>query len=161
MSLVFNYSFAEEATKTADEENELEETNEVFLEELVEDYEEIPGFFITFRDPETNQIYLKVDKDQLKKEFIYFAHTLNSVVSTGKVKGSYLDKGIIQIEKDYENLRFKRVLTNYTFDENNPLKRSEGANTSDSTFAVLPIKGKTKDKDGYPVSYTHLTLPTR
>ena len=50
MSLVFNYSFAEEATKTADEENELEETNEVFLEELVEDYEEIPGFFITFRD---------------------------------------------------------------------------------------------------------------
>ena len=87
MSLVFNYSFAEEATKTADEENELEETNEVFLEELVEDYEEIPGFFITFRDPETNQIYLKVDKDQLKKEFIYFAHTLNSVVSTGKVKG--------------------------------------------------------------------------
>ncbi|GIR87312.1 MAG: hypothetical protein CM15mP86_07710 [Gammaproteobacteria bacterium] len=44
MSLVFNYSFAEEATKTADEENELEETNEVFLEELVEDYEEIPGF---------------------------------------------------------------------------------------------------------------------
>ena len=158
MSLVFNYSFAEEATKTADEENELEETNEVFLEELVEDYEEIPGFFITFRDPETNQIYLKVDKDQLKKEFIYFAHTLNSVVSTGKVKGSYLDKGIIQIEKDYENLRFKRVLTNYTFDENNPLKRSEGANTSDSTFAVLPIKGKTKDKDGYLVEITQLLL---
>ena len=44
VSLIFNYSFAEEATKTADEENELEETNEVFLEELVEDYEEIPGF---------------------------------------------------------------------------------------------------------------------
>ena len=158
MSLVFNYSFAEEATKTADEENELEETNEVFLEELVEDYEEIPGFFITFRDPETNQIYLKVDKDQLKKEFIYFAHTLNSVVSTGKVKGSYLDKGIIQIEKDYENLRFKRVLTNYTFDENNPLKRSEGAYTSVSTFAVLPIKVKTKDEDGFLIEITQLLL---
>ena len=71
MSLIFNYSFAEEATKTADEENELEETNEVFLEELVEDYEEIPGFFITFRDPETNQIYLKVDKDQLKLSLIH------------------------------------------------------------------------------------------
>ncbi|GIR87313.1 MAG: hypothetical protein CM15mP86_07720 [Gammaproteobacteria bacterium] len=49
-------------------------------------------------------------------------------------------------------------MTNYTFDENNPLKRSEGANTSDSTFAVLPIKGKTKDKDGYLVEITQLLL---
>ena len=32
ISLVFNYAFAEEATKSADVENELEETNEVFLE---------------------------------------------------------------------------------------------------------------------------------
>ena len=53
MSLVFNYSFAEEATKTADEENELKETNEVFLEELVEDYEEIPVSYTHLRAHET------------------------------------------------------------------------------------------------------------
>ena len=157
LAIFSNFMVAEDSTKP-EEENKAKEKQETFIEEMVEDYEEIPGFFTTYRDPETNQIYLKINEKQLEKEFIYFAHSLNSVVSTGKVKGSYIDKGIFKIEKDYDNLRFIRVLTNFTFDENNPLQRSEGANTSDSTFAVLPIKGKTEEKDSFLIEITGLLI---
>ena len=126
---------AEEKPIIADDDAaSIEEKKETYIEELVEDFEEIPGFFITFRDPEKNKIFLKINKDQLNNEFIYFAHALNGVASSGKVKGSYLDEGIFKIEKDYNYLRFSRVLTNYYFDENSPLSNSKGANVSNSTF---------------------------
>ena len=52
---------AEDSTKP-EEENKAKEKQETFIEEMVEDYEEIPGFFMTYRDPETNQIYLKINE---------------------------------------------------------------------------------------------------
>ena len=61
-------------TQTKPEEENKAKEKETFIEEMVEDYEEIPGFFTTYRDPETNQIYLKINEEQLEKEFIYFAH---------------------------------------------------------------------------------------
>ena len=148
---------AEEETETViEEDNDSEE--EIYIEELVEDYDEIPGFFLTYRDPETNQIFLKISDDQLKKEFIYFAHSLNGVAASGKVKGSYIDEGVFKIEKDYENLRFSRVLTNYVFDEGSPLARSRGANISDSTFQVFSIKGKNKEENEYLIDVTSMLL---
>ena len=93
---------AEEKPIIADDDAaSIEEKKETYIEELVEDFEEIPGFFITFRDPEKNKIFLKINKDQLNNEFIYFAHALNGVASSGKVKGSYLDEGIFKIEKGF------------------------------------------------------------
>jgi hypothetical protein len=148
---------AEEETETViEEDNDSEE--EIYIEELVEDYDEIPGFFLTYRDPETNQIFLKISDDQLKKEFIYFAHSLNGVAASGKVKGSYIDEGVFKIEKDYENLRFSRVLTNYVFDEGSPLARSRGANISDSTFQVFSIEGKNKEENEYLIDVTSMLL---
>ena len=148
---------AEEETESVIEEDKDSE-EEIYIEELVEEYDEIPGFFLTYRDPETNQIFLKISDDQLKKEFIYFAHSLNGVATSGKVRGSYIDEGVFKIEKDYENLRFSRVLTNYVFDEGSPLARSKGANISDSTFQVFSIKGKNKEGNEYLIDITSMLL---
>jgi hypothetical protein len=115
---------AEENTGTVDEDaSAAEEEKETYIKEFVEDYEETLGFFVTYRDPESNKIFLKITKDQLKSEFIYFAHVLNGVASTGKVKGSYTDEGVFKIEKDFNKLRFSRVLTNYSFDKDSPLAK--------------------------------------
>ena len=101
-----------------------DEEKETYIKDLVEDYEESLGFFVTYKDPETNQIFLKISKDQLKKEFIYFAHVINGVASTGKVKGSYTDEGVFKIIKDFNKLRFSRILmstdegTVYNFPKN-------------------------------------------
>ena len=135
-----------------------EEEKEVYIEEFVEDYEEIKGFFVTYRDPESNQIFLKINKDQLKKEFIYFAHVTNGIASTGKVKGSYADEGIFKIEKDFNNLRFSRVLTTFYYDENNPLSRSKGTNLSNSTFQVSEILAQNEEDTEFLIEITPLLL---
>ena len=155
LSLLFNsYLFAEEESTDA----EKEEKKEIYIEEIVEEFEELKGFFISFRDPKTNDIYLKIKKDQLDEEFIYFSHVVNGVVAARKNKGSYLDNGVFRIEKDIENLRFIRVLTSYAFDEGTPLAKSKGTNMSDSTFKVLPIAGKNEDEDEFLVNITSLLL---
>ncbi len=150
---------AEEKTEASQEETvAAEEEKETYIKDLVEDYEESLGFFVTYRDPESNQIFLKVSKDQLKKEFIYFAHVINGVASTGKVKGSYTDEGIFKIEKDFNKLRFSRVLTNYSFDDDNPLSKSKGANISDSTFQVVDILAENEEENEYLIEITGLLL---
>jgi len=148
------YLFAEEESSDA----EKEEEEEVYIEEMVEEFEELKGFFVSFRDPKTNDIYLKIKKDQLGKEFIYFSHVINGVVAARRNKGSYLDNGVFKIEKDIENLRFIRVLTNYTFDKETPLAKSIGTNISNSTFKVLPIDSKNEGEDEYLVNITSLLL---
>ena len=62
--VLFNpYLFAED--DSSDQEKEKEE---VYIEEMVKEYEELKGFFISYRDPKTNKIFLKINKDQLNKE---------------------------------------------------------------------------------------------
>ena len=134
------------------------EEEEVYIEEIVEEFEELEGFFVSFRDPKTNDIYLKIRKDQLDKEFIYFSHVTNGVVAARRNKGSYLDNGVFKIEKDIESLRFSRILTNYAFDEGTPLAKSSGTNISNSTFKVIPISGKNEEKDEFLVNITSLLL---
>tara|TARA_B100001758_G_scaffold15281_1_gene10963 strand:- start:5692 stop:8184 length:2493 start_codon:yes stop_codon:yes gene_type:complete len=153
--LVLNpYLYAEDESSNP----EKEEENKVYIEEMVKEYEELEGFFVSFRDPETNEIYLKINKNQLNKEFIYFSHVINGVVAARRNKGSYLDNGIFKIQKDLNNLRFIRVLTNYTFEEGTPLAKSKGTNMSDSTFRVLPIDGKNEDENEFLVNITSLLL---
>ena len=41
------------------------EEKEVYIEEIVKEFEELKGFFVTYRDPKTNDIYLKIKQDQL------------------------------------------------------------------------------------------------
>ncbi len=152
--LLTPYLFADEELSDSTK----QENKEVYIEEIVEEFEELKGFFVTFRDPKTNDIYLKVRKDQLNEEFIYFSHVINGVVAARRNKGSYLDNGVFKIEKDIENLRFIRVLTNYAFDEGTPLEKSSGTNTSDSTFRVLPIESKNEKGDEFLVKITDLLL---
>ena len=135
-----------------------EEEKEVYIEEMVEEFEELSGFFTSFKDPKTNDVYLKIKKDQLNKEFIYFSHVVNGVVVARRNKGSYLDNGVFKIEKDVDNLRFIRVLTNYAFNQETALAKSAGTNISDSTFKVLPISSKNEGKDEYLVNITSLLL---
>ncbi len=152
--LLSPYLYAEEESS----DKEKEEEKEIFIEEMVEELEELKGFFVSFRDPKTNDIYLKIKKDQLDEEFIYFSHVVNGVVAARRNKGSYLDNGVFRIEKDIENLRFIRVLTSYTFDAGTPLAKSKGTNMSDSTFKVLPIASKNEDEDEFLVNITSLLL---
>jgi len=151
----FNLSSADETIKSEKDEAE---KKEVYYDELIEDFNKIDGYIQVYQDPESGEVYWLIDKEQLSKEFIYFAHALDGVASAGKFRGAYIDNGVFVLEKHFETLRLKRVLTNYTFDESSALSKAKGANTSDATLKVIPIKATNEDKSKYLVEVTSLLL---
>lgn len=151
----FNVLSADEATKPEDNDKD---KKEVYYEELVEDFTMLDGYIQVYQDPKSGEVYWLIDKEQLSKEFIYFAHALDGVASAGKFRGAYIDNGVFVLEKHFETLILKRVLTNYSFDESSALSNSKGANTSDATLKVMPIKATNEDKSKYLVKVNGLLL---
>ena len=157
--LIFYCSFnLLSADETAKPEGSDEDKKEVYYDELIEDFNKIDGYIQVYQDPKSGEVYWLIDKEQLSKEFIYFAHALDGVASAGKFRGAYIDNGVFVLEKHFETLRLKRVLTNYTFDESSALSNSKGANTSDATLKVLPIKATNEDKSKYLIKVNGLLL---
>ncbi len=153
-SILTDESLGDEAKEATTDDEE----KEVYIEEITEEYEKIEGFLTIYRDNETNKFFMQVSEEELGKEFIYFAHVLNGVTTTGKFTGAYADNGIFKIEKDFENLRFVRVLTNYSFDEDSALINSKGSNISDSTFHVASIMAENEDEDKFLIDITNLLI---
>ena len=149
----------EEESNTENESDDTEkEDQEIYISEFIEDFTLYDGFFKIYKDQEEDKVYMEVEKNQLEKEFIYFAHIINAAAASGMVKGSYVDQGIFVIEKDFDNLRFNRILTNYLFDEKSPLSISEGANISNATFGVYKIEAKNEEKDVFLIDISGLLL---
>ncbi len=151
----FNVLSADEAIKPEDNDKD---KKEVYYEEIVEDFTMLDGYIQVYQDPKSGEVYWLIDKEQLSKEFIYFAHALDGVASAGKFRGAYIDNGVFVLEKHFETLILKRVLTNYSFDESSALSNSKGANTSDATLKVMPIKATNEDKSKYLVKVNGLLL---
>ena len=72
------------------------------IDEFLEDgeYENIDGFLNIYKDTEKNKYFMVLDKEDLDKEFLYFAYVLNappgSGVMTGEMIGdSQIGNGVI------------------------------------------------------------------
>jgi hypothetical protein len=139
------------------EDKEVEEEKE-YIQDLVKDFSKFGGFFEAYQDTEASTIYMVVRKDQLNKEFIYFAHVIDGVVASRRNKGSYLDNGVFKIEKYFNTLRLSRVNTSFTLNKETALSKSSGANISDAVLSSLPIIGTNKEETNYLVDVTSLFL---
>ncbi len=143
--------FSDKDTKA---EKNKEDTLEAFLEDLIH----FPGLLDTYRNDEDGKIYLLIKKDQLDKEFIYFAHILDGIVEAGTWRGNYLDNGIIKFIKYFDQIRIDRVNTAYVFDENNPLSKANNANISNSLIDSIKINKTSESKDKFLIEVTSLLL---
>ena len=144
-------------------EEEVEENTEVeeekeYIADVVEGFNKYEGFFETYQDPESSDLYLVINESQLNEEFIYFAHVVDGVVAARRNRGSYLDNGVFKIEKHFETLRLSRINTSYTLNKKTALSKSEGANVSDSVLSSLSIKAKNKEENRFLINVTGLFL---
>jgi len=139
------------------EAEEIEEVKE-YIQDLTKDFSRFEGFFEAYQDPETSDIYLVIKKEQLNKEFIYFAHVIDGVVASRRNKGSYLDNGVFKIEKYFNTLRLSRINTSFTLNKDTALSKSSGANISDSVLSSLPIKATNEEETSFLVNVTTLFL---
>ena len=143
--------FSEDDNKAKEEDKEELRT---FLEELTL----YPGLLETYRNNDNGKVYLLLKKEQLDKEYIYFAHILDGIVEAGTWRGNYLDNGIIKFIKYFDQIRIDRINTAYVFDEKSPLKNSENANISNSVIDSLKIEKYSEDKDKFLIDITSLLL---
>jgi len=105
------------------------------IAELVADSDRVDGLFTLFRDRKTGQVRMLVRRDQLDKEFIYFAQSSNGLPQVGFiVRGTYLVNDVIT-----DRVEFVAENTSFYFNPDSPLARARDANQISSLLAVEKI----------------------
>lgn len=97
------------------------------------------GLFALYQDTTNGSVFMKIKKDQLNKEFIYFNYSENGAVSAGYFKGAFRDNEIFSIRKYYDKIEFVKENTSYFFDPNNAISKSSDANINKPILASLKI----------------------
>lgn len=109
------------------------------IAELTAESERIDGLFTLFRDNKSGQLQMLIKKDQLDKEFIYFAQAANGVVQSGYFKGAYLVNEVVSVKRYFDRIEFVAENTAFYFDPNNAVSRAADANRISSILAVQKI----------------------
>ena len=142
----------ENAKEVIEEQTKEEEEKEEYIEDKVKDFDSFTGFIQAYQDPETSSLYFSLDENQLNKEFIYFAHVKDGVVTARRNRGSYLDNGVFKFEKHFDTIRLIRVNTAFSLDETSALSKSSGANISNSVIQVFPINSMNKEENKFLIN---------
>ncbi len=109
------------------------------IAELTAESEKIDGLFTLFRDKKTGQLQMLIKKDQLDKEFIYFAQAANGVVQSGYFKGAYLVNDAVSVKRYFDRIELVAENTAFYFDPDNAVSRAADANRISSILAVQKI----------------------
>ncbi len=116
------------------------------------------GLFTVYRDKKTGEAYLAVKADQLGKDFIQFAATVDAVAEADSYRGDFRQTRIIKIARHYQRLEFVAQNTNYTFNPKSALSRAAGADISNAVVASETIVAATPDESTLLISADDLLL---
>ncbi len=140
---------AESATPPA---AEPAKNKEKTIADVVEGQTKLDGLFTLYRDEKSGRLSMEIRKDQLNKEFIYFAHTANSVVDAGHFRGQYLSQKVFKIEKHYNAIEFIEINPHFYFDPENALSRAQDANITPAILLTAYISAESADKGSYLIN---------
>ncbi|CAN5903611.1 zinc-dependent metalloprotease [soil metagenome] len=153
----------EEKDKDKDKESEEKKTTppaapakKKTMAEALKNCDETKGLFTFHRNRENGTVYLFIDKKQLDREFIYFSHTVDGVVASGRNRGQFHDDSVIKIQRNYERLEIVKQNTAFYFDPEHPLAKAAEANLSHAVLASEPIVAE--NEEGMLVSAGSLFL---
>jgi hypothetical protein len=109
------------------------------LEEIVAASDRFDGLFSMFRDRDSGETHMLVKRDQLDREYIYFAVSVDGVVQGGHFRGSYRQNRILSLQRRFDHIELRFENTAFHFDQGHPLARASGANISPALLASLEI----------------------
>ncbi len=109
------------------------------IKEIIKPTKLNDGLFAMYQDTALGTVYMKIKKEQLNKEYIYFNYAENGVVAAGAFKGSFRDNEVFSIRKYFDRIEFVKENTNYYFDPANPISKSADANINKPILASLKI----------------------
>ena len=116
------------------------------IKDLTKSSQKIDGLFPIFQDSTSGELKMLVSEEQLNKDFIYFSQIADGVTEAGSFRGAYGSDVIFHIQKYYNKIEFVAPNTNFYFDSENPLSRSQEANTSHAIISSNKILAEEEGK---------------
>ena len=128
------------------------------IAELTKDNKKIEGLFTIFQDTVTGAVKLLVKKDQLNKDYIYFAQIADGVTEAGHFRGSYQGSSVFHIKQYFDRIDFIAPNTSFYFDKNNAISKSAEANISEAVIASGKVLVADEKKGEYLIEADGLFL---
>lgn len=120
--------------------------------------QKLTGIFTLYRDTNTGQVFMVINKTQFNQDYIHFTYTENGVIEAGHNRGSYRGSRIFKIKKSYNNIEFEQQNTSFYFDPTNPISKSANANISNAPLAFEKIIAEDKKTGDYLIDADELFL---
>jgi len=138
--------------------DQAEEQQELTIADKVISSKKIEGLFTLYQDSTNGSLMMMIRNDQIDKEYIHFAHSLNGVVDAGHFKGAYRGSKIFSIRKYFNKIQFVAENTQFYFDPKNPLSNASEANISRAILASLEIQAEDKELNEYLINIDDVFL---
>jgi hypothetical protein len=124
-----NVAFAQETDDAADDDAP------ATIADLTADSDRYDGLFTFFRDRKTGETRLLIKPDQLGREYIYFAVSMDGAVQGGRFRGEYRANRILSLRRNFDRIELRFENTAFYFDPDSPLHRAANANISPAVAA--------------------------
>ena len=151
-----NSLWAQEKPKS--EKDDEKEEKKKSIEELTEDHQKIEGLFTFYQNDKTGELQLILTEDQLGKSFIHFAQVANGNLDSRIFRGQFAGSKIFKISKYFNKIEFTLINTNFYFDPDNAISKSESANISNSIVASIKIEAHDEKTGKYLIKADDLFL---
>ena len=124
------------------------------IEEFLEDgeYENIDGFLNIYKETEKNKYYMVLTKDDLEKEFLYFAYVLNAPPGSGVMSGemigdSQIGNGVILEFRKFNNkIGLYKKNTYFSNDTDNNIAKRDMTMIFEAFISTFDLVVDEKDK---------------
>lgn len=125
--------------------SEEEEEDPQTIADITEDSDRFEGLFTLFRNRESGETHLLIKPEQLDREYIYFAVSINGVRQGGHFRGNFRDNRIISLSRHYDRIELHYENTAFYFDPEHPLSRASAANISPALLASIEIAAEDEE----------------
>jgi hypothetical protein len=110
------------------------------LVEALEKKTEFGGFIDVYQDEKDGTGLVVFDESQLDTPFMYFASTVDGVVSAGAFRGQFRGSGLIEFRRNFDRIEIISKTPRFYFDPSSAVSRAADANTSESILVSAKIK---------------------
>ncbi len=128
------------------------------ISELTKSSKKMEGLFTIYQDTISGELKMEIGNDQLNQDYIYFSQIADGVTEAGSFRGAYGSDVIFHLKKYFDKIEIIAPNTNFYFDPNNPLSRSQEANMSHAVIYSNKILAEDKKKGSYLINVNNLFL---
>ena len=120
-----------------EEESSDYETIQEFLDDG--DYETSEGFLKLYKNTEDDEYFLELREDELNKEFIYFAYSMNAPQAAGTAGGTLRDGYILEFRRFKDGLSLHKKNTNFSNETDNNIGKADLTNVFEAFLDKFDI----------------------